>query len=169
MARLVPNDPYELAINGTADFTIELGGSPSVELWERVLPCAPGAPPPPFALTGVHTADASFSRPVPLGDVYQARMFRENQGNSTGAGDLLGKLDFPCVNGENRSDFLTRCAETPQVDIVPGGTYASFAYAGSTPTCCRCPAWRQAPTGTGSGLALLPAGGSCGKRPCAEP
>ena len=137
MARLFPDDPNELAIGGSAKFTVELGGSPSVELWERVLPCAPGATPPPYTFTGVFTADTSLSRPVPLGDVYQVRMFRENQGSSTGTGALLGKLDFPCVFDESRSDFLTRCAETPQIDIVPGGTYVSFAYAGSTPTSCR--------------------------------
>jgi hypothetical protein len=98
MARLVPIDPTEIAFGGRADFTVELGGSPSVELWERVLPCAPGSAPPPYALTGVFTADKALSRPVPLGDVYQVRMFRENQGNSTGAGELLGKLDRTSVN-----------------------------------------------------------------------
>ena len=88
MARLFPDDPYEVAFSGTADFTVELGKSQSAGAFRAVLPCAPGAVAPPFTLSGVHTADVSLSRPVPLGDVYQVRMFPREPGQLHGHGAI---------------------------------------------------------------------------------
>lgn len=143
MARLVPINRTELALvstatGGSANFTVETAGStPKVEIWERVLPFTPGAPPPPFTMGGVFANDTSLGRPVTTGGIYQVRLFRENQGNPTLQGDLLGKLDFPCVRRQARVNFLTRCASMPQVDITRGGTFVSMAFAANVLTRAR--------------------------------
>ncbi len=56
MARLIPTNPLELAWfaspgGGTAAFTVDNNtpgfGSPTVEMWERVIPWSSASPPPP--------------------------------------------------------------------------------------------------------------------------
>jgi len=158
MARLVPINRTELALvstatGGSADFTVETAGStPKVEIWERVLPFTPGATPPPFTMGGVFANDTNLSRPVTTGGIYQVRLFRENQGNATLEGDLLGKLDFPCVRRAARVNFLTRCASMPQVDITRGGTFMSMAFAANVPTRARIQIGINAPALDGVGF-----------------
>lgn len=151
MARLFANDSTEFVFAGaTAKFTVDpeipMGTIPKTEIWERVLSFTSGAMPPPYQRIGVFDQPTSLSGPQPPlslnpGDIYQVRLFLEGQGNADGesssVGTLLGKLDFPVLIREGRTDFLTQCAEVPQIDITMGGTFASIAYAGSTPTRAR--------------------------------
>ena len=71
----------------------------------------------------------AFSRQVPPGSIFQGRLYRFNEGQSTGAGPILGRCDFPSVSRAARANFLTRCASVPQVEITTGGTFVSMVFA----------------------------------------
>jgi hypothetical protein len=163
MARLFPSNPIgpiEVAFGtpggtGTAFFTVNNGSGsppPTVEIWERTIPWTPPVPPPPappppppppFAPGGTFpnpttvTNLTSVTRPVPLGGLYQVRLYRLGQGRSDGEGPVLGKLDFPCINPELRQNILTQCADVPQLDGSTGGTFVSMAFATSVPSMAR--------------------------------
>ncbi|MCA1586884.1 MAG: hypothetical protein LC791_19640 [Acidobacteria bacterium] len=150
MARLIPSDPLELAwfaspSGGTAAFTVDNStpgfGSPTLEIWERVIPWSAASPPPappPFTFVAKFTSLTPLSRPVPpLGGLYQCRLFFDGQGNASGTGNVLAKLDFPCLARALRANVLTRCANVPQIDITAGGTFVSMAFATAVATMVR--------------------------------
>jgi hypothetical protein len=147
MARLaLPNDleiaPGTLAAGGKANFTIDPTGVPGrVEIWERVIPFPPPGPvppPPAFASVGVFNSTTPMSKTVPLASLYQVRLYREGEGTATGDGNVLDQLNFPCVLSEQgRSNFLTRCADAPQIDITAGGTFVSLSFGASKLTMSR--------------------------------
>ena len=147
MASLTASDPNEIALvssptSGTATFHVDPAGSgANVETWERNLVFGAVTSPPPFVNSGTFSAIANVARGVPLGGVHQVRLFRQNQGHSSGVpsnpGSLLGRLDFPCVRRAARINFLTRCASMPQIDITRGGTFVSMSFAVNVPARAR--------------------------------
>jgi hypothetical protein len=143
MPRLVPINPNEIALTtatgGTADFrAITAGSTQKLEIWERILPFIPGVTEPDFKRFGSpFSSTTTFNQPLLTGQIYQVRLYRENQGNRKGNGNILGKLDFPGVLRLSRVNFLTRCASAPQVDINMGGTFVSTAFAANIPTRAR--------------------------------
>lgn len=160
MARLFPTDPtnplevawFAAPGGGTAAFTVDNGSGPpppTVEIWERTIPwpgTTPPPPPPPFSLGGTFTSPTPVTRSVPLGGLYQVRLFRGGQGSPSGNGDVLGRLDFPCLARMARTDMLTRCAGVPQLDISPGGTFVSMAFATAVPSMVRAQLGATTPT-----------------------
>jgi hypothetical protein len=124
MARLTPGDPTELAILTEAEIDVDPGGA-TVDLWERFVPF--GGPFPDYDPAGQYTQDADVQRTVGNGTLYQARLFRADNGSSTGTGAILGKLDMPSINYEARGTFLTSCARSqkPQLKVQTGGTYVA--------------------------------------------
>jgi hypothetical protein len=148
MATLFPDNPLEVAFGtsaspGSANFTVDSNSfSPRLEIWERTIPFPPRGStppaPPPFTLRSTVASRRALSEGVPLGELYQVRLFRDGEGDHPlGTGNLLGKLDFPCFTPDLRANFLTKCADRPQVDIVMGGTFAFFAFASSKPVMFR--------------------------------
>ncbi|WP_406360593.1 hypothetical protein OH782_42355 (plasmid) [Streptomyces sp. NBC_01544] len=88
-------------------------------------------PPARFQQIGLYSSTASVERPVPLGGLYQARLL-------SSGGNLIGELSFPGLKPKGgRANFCTRCAEVPQVEITPGGTFVSVVCATSVPTRAR--------------------------------
>jgi hypothetical protein len=158
MAQLIPDNPLEVVFlgagSGRADFRIDntTPGSAvpqNVELWERIISftTATPLPPPPPNFTRVNSLGSSGtisspiqvsrpSSPIPLGAVYQARLYAQGRGQSNGEGDVLAKLDFPCLS-DSRVNVLTRCASVPQIDIKPGGTFVAMAFATAIRTMVR--------------------------------
>ena len=157
MAQLIPTDPAEVAWfaspgGGTAAFTVDNTtpgvGSPTVDLWERVIPwsaATPPPPPPPFTFVASFPSITPVSRPVPagtmggipMGGLYQCLLYFNGQGNASGTGDVLARLDFPCLARGGRTNMLTRCAGVPQIDIAAGGTFVSMAFATAVRTMAR--------------------------------
>jgi len=137
MARLFPEDPAELITGEPPRVTVEPrgpgGGSPRVELWERVVPFGGAAPDFRLAVADI-TGTGTFERePVDYGDVYQALLYRGDEGSATGDGAVLGRLTMPAVVWESRGDMLTHCGEHfPLLTITPGGTYVSVQVATSS-------------------------------------
>jgi hypothetical protein len=146
MAQLIPKSRLELAWfaspnGGNAEYTIDNstpgGGSPTVEVWERVIPWS-NAISPPFTFVDKFTNLTEVSRPVPpMGGLYQCRLYFVGQGNASGTGAVLAKLDFPCLARAARTNMLTRCASVPQIEIKLGGTFVSMAFATAVPTMVR--------------------------------
>ena len=136
MARLSPDEPREIALLGrTADFKVEPNESHPVEIWERFVDFDAAPPLPRFRRNQVFAFSESVSRNVPVGSVYQARLYREDEGDSSGnSGRILGKVDFPCLDPKVREGFLTNCADRPQLKIAPGGTFVAMTGATSAPT-----------------------------------
>lgn len=165
MARLTLTGPLEIATGtaaagGKALFTVDPTDFPRVSLWERIVPFAPPGPvppPPPFAEVGLFASTTPISKTVPLAALYQARLFREGEGNAAGEGPVLGKLDFPCVLSDSgRANFLTRCAEVPQLDIAAGGTFVTLAFAASKQTMARVQLAPADPLTATAGLPFFP-------------
>jgi hypothetical protein len=136
MASLVANEPREIVFIGkTVDYEVETTPQQPMEVWERVVNFAAA---PPFAqfqqfstVPAAVTAPATRSAIAP-GALYQAREYRVNQGRAEGDGDIIGRVDMPCLNPESRGRFLTQCAEVPQLKITPGGTFVSMSQRGAT-------------------------------------
>jgi hypothetical protein len=164
MARLFPTNPNEIALISTpsggspvgqADFTVDPSGStPTVELWERIVPFA--AAPPKFSLGPIFPASTPVSRSVSAGSIYQARLYRLNQGGVSGDGPILGKCDFPAVRRAARVNFLTRCASVPQIGIKTGGTFVSMVFATNVVTRARVQIGDTAPAFDPTGFAFFP-------------
>lgn len=162
MASLMLPTGLEIAagtVTGKAEFTIDPTGIPGkVEIWERIIkfppPLVPMLPPPAFAFGGLYASTTPVSKNVPLADLYQVRLYREGEGNAAGDGNVLDQLNFPCVLSDvGRSDFLTRCAQVPQLDITAGGTFVSLAFAASKLTMSRAQLAKKMPE---TGMAGLP-------------
>ena len=137
------------ATEGQAKFTIDTTNVPKVEIWERTIPFPPPGPmplPPAFTSGGVFANMTFLSRNVPLAHLYQVRLYREGEGNAAGDGNVLDQLNFPCVLKDGgRTNFLTRCADKPQLDITAGGTFVSLAFAANTLTMARAQLSRREP------------------------
>lgn len=131
------------AAGGKAEYTIDPTGTPGtiVEIWERTIlfPAAgTSITVPKFTFGGVFSSTTPMSRPVKLGGLYQVLLYEQDAGNEDGTGNVLARRNFPCVLQEGgRSNFLTKCTETPQLDIRSGGTFASLAFAASKLTMAR--------------------------------
>lgn len=162
MANVSPVDPAEVALSGSADLKVDPSGVPRVELWERVLPFTPPAgPPPKFAAAGVFASTTNQTRSVPMGGLYQARLYREGQGNASGektaAGGPLGRLAFPALKREGgRVNFLTRCAQVPMIELVPGGTFVAVSLATSVPARIRAQVGTSKPQVDAAGMPFFP-------------
>ena len=65
--------------------------------------------------------------PTPTtGVLYVLRLFGGNSGTGGGQGDLIDELNVPCLNGDQRKNYLTMCSEgKPQVAVAAGGTYVT--------------------------------------------
>ncbi|MGV9270727.1 hypothetical protein ACWDRR_39520 [Kitasatospora sp. NPDC003701] len=150
MVRFTPDNSTEIAVNagtaGRADFTVAPSGSAvGLEVWHRTIPFTPGAPPPPFVLGPVWNPPhptRTFHQDIPVGFLYQARLFEKGRGSPALAEKpppelLIGKVDTPCLGGKTRSAFLTGCIQRPQALITPGGTFVSVAFATSDLTMAR--------------------------------
>src|SRR5690606_11198954 len=107
MALLSFTDPVEAAAgsggSGIANYIVDNGTSQTLEVWERIVPVGTPAPPPPFSLAGTFAGPAPtpVARPVPLGALLQVRLSRDGMGRSDGAGQILGRLDLPCISMRN--------------------------------------------------------------------
>jgi len=166
MARLIlPSDleiaPGTVAAGGTAAFTVDPTGVPGkVEIWTRTItfpPPGPVPPPPAFHKVGVFSNTTPQLKAVPLADLYQVRLYREGEGKATGDGNVLDQLNFPCVLSDSgRSDFLTKCADAPQVDITAGGTFVTLAFAGSKLTMSRVQLAKKEPFLGMAGFPVVP-------------
>jgi hypothetical protein len=134
MANIFPEGELEIADTaGAKVLLVPDGPTGEYELWTRQVSF--GAAAPAFSLKGVFGSLSTVpSGALPLGGLFQARLFRKDQGP---AGALLGTLDFPVLGREARADYLTACAETPQVDITVGGTFASISFATNVKTMAR--------------------------------
>lgn len=160
MARLFADPPHEVAAFTDATVLIEPNAPSSahavVELWERVVPF--GVPPGDYVHVGSFDQDASHQRNnIAEGDIYQARLFRDNNGSPSGTGQILGKVDMPSLQPELRTDFLTSCTEgEPQIKVTAGGTFASFVVATSARTCVRVQVASEPPEVDGDGLPFFP-------------
>lgn len=142
MASLTSDDPNELAIesapgSGVATFSVDATSFSELEIWERFLPFTAVTPFPPFMLGGNLSAVGAtgVTRSVGLAGIHQVRLLGPSFGGATGP--LLGKLDFPCLRRAARTNFLTRCASMPQIDLTTGGTFISMAFATSVQTRAR--------------------------------
>ena len=134
MANIFPDGDVEIADNaGAKILVVPDGPTGSYDLWGRDVSF--GATPPPFFKMGTFGSVATDSSgAIPIGSLFQARLFRKGQGPD---GALLGTLDFPVLAREGRAHHLTACAETPQVDITVGGTFASITFATNVKTMAR--------------------------------
>ena len=134
MAIIFPKDDLEIADAGGAKVQVlPAGATGGGELWTRAISF--GATAPDFALNGGFSSVATVtSGALPVGGLFQARLFRAGEGP---AGVVLGMLDFPVLAREARTDYLTACAELPQVDITVGGTFASISFATNVKTIAR--------------------------------
>jgi hypothetical protein len=136
--------PGTLIAGGIANFTVDpTGVTERVELWERSISfAAPGPvpPPPDFVKIGLFGSTTSQFRKVPLAALYQARLYREGEGNKAGDGPVLDRLDMPCLLSDeqgSRLPFLTACADKPQIEITAGGTFVSLDFAAQKRTMAR--------------------------------
>ncbi|MEE1822410.1 hypothetical protein PUR61_09415 [Streptomyces sp. BE20] len=151
MVRFTPNDPTGIAVNaggtGPADFTVNPSGTAvGLEIWHRTVRFDPAAPPPPpFVLGPVwdppHPTRALHAD-VPVGGLYQARLFEKGRGSAALAEKpppelLVGRVDTPCAGPKTRLKFLTACIERPQTLLTPGGTFVTAAFATSAPVMAR--------------------------------
>ncbi len=134
MANIFPHDDLEIADAGGAQvLVLPSGATGGAELWTRTIDW--GATAPDFALKGGFSSVTTVSSaPLPVGGLFQARLFRSGEGPD---GAVLGMLDFPVLGREARTDYLTACAELPQVDITVGGTFASISFATNVKTVAR--------------------------------
>jgi hypothetical protein len=134
MANIFPDGDLEIADAGGAKILLVPDGPTGVyELWTRAVSF--GATAPAFALKGVFGSLTTVtSGSLPIGALLQARLFGKNDGPD---GKLLGTLDYPVLAREARADYLTACAEVPQVDITVGGTFASISFATNVKTVAR--------------------------------
>ena len=124
MAIIFPKDDLEIADAGGAKVQVlPAGATGGADLWTRADQLS-GATAPDFALNGGFSSVTTVtSGALPVGGLFQARLFRAGEGP---AGVVLGMLDFPVLAREARTNYLTACAELPQVDITVGGTFASI-------------------------------------------
>lgn len=134
MANIFPDGDLEIADAGGAKILLVPDGpTGDYELWTRAVNFAAAAP--TFALKGVFGSVTTVSSgSLPLGGLLQAQLFRKGDGPD---GKLLGMLDYPVLAREARADYLTACAERPQVDITVGGTFASICFATNVKTMAR--------------------------------
>jgi hypothetical protein len=134
MANIRPQGDLEITDAGGANvLVLPNGAKGGADLWTRTVDFGSAAP--NFTLKGSFGSTTTFpSGSLPLGSLLQARLFRKNQGPD---GKLLGTLDFPVLAREARADYLTACAEVPQVDIAVGGTFASISFATNLRTMAR--------------------------------
>ena len=131
MTFIKPELANELAFqNNPFEFDVVTKSQAPLVVWERVVPFNAAPPLPKFQPTPAFTGPLTVRRgPIPVGSTYQARVFRDGEGDSSGVGPgLLARADYPCVNPEGRGAFLTQCAEGhPQLKITPGGTFVSMS------------------------------------------
>jgi hypothetical protein len=139
MPALVPVEKHGFPVFSTAryDVVVEPDSRP-LEVFERMLPfretLSSRATPFTRAPEGPFKPDSSLrlERDVPLGMVYQARLYAEEGGSTLGdTSTALDKLDMPSVHPEMRAHFLTHCGEArkPQLRLEPGGTYVATTIA----------------------------------------
>lgn len=159
MSKLVPFEPGEVAIGETAVFTIVHDGGPKerkVELWQRLVEYE-STQLPKFMHAGLVSSTQNESHDVALGDLFQAVLYREGQGNPSGTGDILGKVDFPSIDVDARENFLTACAKgMPQLEITTGGTFVSMSFATSVLTRARVQVGTREPELDTRGLPVMP-------------
>ena len=134
MANITPESILEIADTAGAKLEVDPSGpTGAYDLWTRVVNF--GAVAPAFSKKGIFASTSTVSSgPLPTGGIFQARLFRKDEGPG---GKLLGTLDFPVLGREARASHLTACAETPQVDITVGGTFASISFATNVKTMAR--------------------------------
>ncbi|MGN9791558.1 hypothetical protein ACTMTU_10765 [Streptomyces sp. OZ13] len=143
MANLVPDNGAgeDIGQAGGVRFIVDPSGAPvQYRLWERIVNGFSSAP--AYSKGGLFTSTTPVTKAVPKGSLYQARLRRESDGPN---GPVLGKLDMPVLDRVGRKNYLTACAEKPMVDIKPGGTFVSFAFATSTGTMARVQLGANAP------------------------
>ncbi len=146
MANIFPDGDLEIADTaGAKVLLVPDGPTGEYELWTRTVSF--GAAAPAFSLLGIFGSISTIpSGALPLGGLFQARLFRKDEGPD---GVLLGTLDLPVLGRENRANHLTACAEVPQVDITVGGTFASISFATNVKTMARVQLATSAPTRDG--------------------
>ncbi len=134
MANIFPDGDLEIAdAAGAKVLVVPDGTTGEYDLWTREVGF--GAPPPDFAKQGTFGSVTTVSSgALTLGGLFQARLFRKDQGPDRA---VLGALDFPILAREGRANYLTACAEVPQVDITVGGTFASISFATNVKTMAR--------------------------------
>ena len=134
MANIFPGNDLEIAGGGGANvLVVPNGATGGADLWTREI--AFGATPTDFALKGGFSSFTTVSSgALPVGGLFECRLFRAGQGPK---GPVLGMLEFPVLAREARTDYLTACAERPQIDITIGGTFASISFATNVQTMAR--------------------------------
>ncbi|MFJ8164194.1 hypothetical protein ACIRBY_25165 [Streptomyces sp. NPDC096136] len=157
MGNLLPAKIGEIAFaagSGVEMMIDPTGSAARLELWERSMKF--NAPPTAFSQIGIFSSTQTVNQTVPMGGLYQAQIFRENEGPN---GARLGELSFPGLKSEEgRTNFCTRCAEVPQVDVTRGGTFVSMAFATSAMTRARVQLGAKPPQDRGDGFpAFAPA------------
>lgn len=143
----------EVAWDGTAEFHVFPGRHSTVEVWERVVPF--GGPVPDFTPAVSTDQPTQQTRTgLPLGSLYQVRLYDAGEGRPDGEGRVHGALDFPCLSSTNgeRESIIDRCRRAAQVEISPGGTYVSVGVAVCPASMVRVQLGREEPIVGNNGL-----------------
>jgi len=148
VARLEPKG-IEVAWNGEARFAINTGAIPgmrTVDLWERIVPFG-ATTMPDFRLVQSEDDYHEVTRSsLPLGSLYQVRLYDSGYGRRSGDGNVLSALDFPSlVKSSDHPQLIDRCLQAPQIDFLVGGTYASASVAVCPPGMARVQLGRGSP------------------------
>lgn len=129
MSSMFPHDPAEIAdasVGTTGDANLSIETPNAAEVWDRNINFTSTTMPNFTKTANIGPPSGTLSRTVALGDVYQAVLYGQGQGQASGSGKILGKVSIPCLKIRGgRQSFLTQCAERPQLEITTGERFSA--------------------------------------------